>query len=108
MKLLSKCWQGMLSSQSLVAVGLLPGSLTHMCRLNVHAGCWLDSSAASYVGLYLGLLATWQCAILRTKIRGREEKGERERRTERKIEKVRETKGKIEGTHSQSQSLFII
>ena len=56
---------------------------SHMCRLNVHAGCWLDSSAASYVGLYLGLLAMWQCAILRTKIWGREEKGEGERQKER-------------------------
>ena len=38
MKLLSRCWQGMLSSQSLVAVGLLPGSLTYV---QVKCPSWL-------------------------------------------------------------------
>ena len=47
LKLLSKCWQGMLSSQSLVAVALLLGSLTHV---QVQFPCWL---LAGFISCFL-------------------------------------------------------
>ena len=105
MKLLSKCWQGMLSSQSLVAVALLPGSLTHV---QVKCPCWL---LAGFISCFLCRSVsrtTGNVAVCYPENKDLRKRGKRRgRKTERKIEKLRETEGKTEGTHSQSQ-IFII
>ena len=99
----------MLSSQSLVAVGLLPGSLTYV---QVKCPSWL---LARFISCFLcrsvsrttGNLEVCCPESTDLRKRGKRRERERERQTQR-LRKLRETKVKTEGTHSQDQSCFII
>lgn len=105
MKLLSRCRQGMLSSQSLVAVGLLPGSLTYV---QVKCPCWLLAGFISCFFYRSVSRTTGNTAVCCPESKDLRKRGKGETDRQRKIEKVRETKGKMEGTHSQDQSRCII